>query len=95
MCKNNFCAIIGIILGIVFGAVVGILFAFDVIQFITTVVWIVFGLGVLILILLILGLFIGAATGHNALSKCLHKYTSCLLTGVLGTIIFSIISLAM
>ncbi|MDP4120390.1 MAG: hypothetical protein Q8876_04945 [Bacillota bacterium] len=77
-----------------FGAIVGILFAFRYIPFIVISTWIAFGLGVLTLIFLVIGVFLGAVTGPNALAKCLCKNTTCLLVGVLGTIISALAALS-
>lgn len=93
-CGFSACSCIGVVISIVFGAIVGILFAFCFIPFIVTAIWIAFGIGVLALILLVLGVFLGAVTAPNALSKCLCRNTTCLLVGIFGTIISAIAALS-
>lgn len=91
---NNFWSFIAVTIGIVFGAVIGILFAFIPIPFMGTAIWIAFGLGVLALVALIIEIFIAGVTAPNVSSKCLHKGTGLLLVGAIGTIISSIVALS-
>jgi len=93
-CDFSSCSCIGILISVIFGAIVGVLFAFGFIPFIQVATWIAFGLGVLFLILLILGVYLSAVTGSNPLSRCLCKNTSCLLAGIFGTIIATIAALS-
>lgn len=93
-CGFRACSCIGILIGIVFAAVVGLLFAFTSIPFLTTAVWIAFGLGALTLVSTIAGIFLGAVTAPNALSRCFCEHTSCLLAGSMGTILAALVSLA-
>ncbi|MPN25107.1 hypothetical protein SDC9_172514 [bioreactor metagenome] len=93
-CKFSACSCLGVVISIIFGAVIGVLFAFDLIPFITTALWIVFGLGVLALIFLLIAVLVGAATGSPALSKCLCSNALCLLVGTIGTIVSSVIALS-
>ena len=59
-CGFTACSCIGVFISIVFGAIIGILFAFDLITFIVTLAWVAFGFGVLALILLIVGIYFAA-----------------------------------
>ena len=80
-----------IIISIFFGIIIGVLFVFGQIPFITTGIWIEFGLAVLALIVLISGLFSAALHNRNVLPLCFHKSTSSLLSAITGTIITAII----
>jgi len=95
-CRFTACSCLGVGISILVGAVVGVLFAFGLIPFITTIVWVVFGLAVLTLIFLVAGIFL-SATGcckSEALQKCTIRNTPCLLAGIIGTIISAIIALS-
>jgi len=92
-CGFSACCCIGLLISVVFGAVVGVLFAFEYICFIRIAAWIAFGFGVLTLVLLIFGLFSASVNPPSALSRCLCKYTSCLLVGIIGTIITALAAL--
>lgn len=83
-----------IIISIFFGIIIGVLFVFGQIPFITTGLWIEFGLAVLALIILISGLFSSARHNRNGLPLCFQRSTTSLLTGVAGTIITAIIALS-
>jgi len=93
-CSFDPCGCVPLIVSVVVGALVGVLFAFGLIPFITTFVWIAFGLGVLALIFLLAGNFTGATTGPNALTRCLCRITTCLQAGIWGTILTAIVALA-
>ncbi|HAN21651.1 MAG TPA: hypothetical protein DCP51_08280 [Clostridiales bacterium] len=93
-CGFSACSCLGVVISLIFGTLVAVLFALNLIPLINTVVWIVFGLAVLILLLLVLGVFLGAVTLSGALRKCLCKNALCLLTGVIGTIISAIVALS-
>ena len=53
-CNFTACRCIGILISIVLGALIGVLYAFNLITFITIALWIVFGLGILFLIFLVI-----------------------------------------
>jgi len=93
-CSFNACSCLGIIISVVFGAIVGVLFAFGFIPFIETAAWIALGLGVFSLIVLIAASFLAGITAPNPLSSCLCGNAACLLAGIIGTIIASIIALS-
>lgn len=93
-CWFTGCGFLGVFISIIVGAAVGVLFAFSLIPFITTVVWIAFGLGVLTLIFLITGVFLSATSRSETLIKCTKRNTPCLLAGIFGTIITSIVALS-
>jgi hypothetical protein len=89
-CSVNICGCFGIQTALIFGALIGILFAFGLIPGIIFAIWIAFGLAVLSLIFLIAGVFIAASDKAKVLEKCLRKNISCLLAGIIGTIIIAI-----
>lgn len=89
------CDTIGIIISIVFGVVVAALFASGLIPLITTVVWILFGLGAGFLIFLVSGVYLATAVDSDSvLRKCICKNALCLLAGSIGTIILATVALA-
>ena len=88
------CAITGAIAGIIFGAAIGVLFAFGFIPFIVTATWIAFGLAAAVL-LYIMGVVVLNSCGPcSRLSVCLCRNLNCLLVGALGTIILALAALA-
>lgn len=90
----NLCGIVGVLIALAFGALVGVLFAFEFIPNIVTVAWIAFGLSAFALVFLAGSLIIAGVSGRSALSKCLCENTTCLLVGIIGTLIASIAALA-
>lgn len=92
-CFNATCACIGVLVSVIIGAIVGVLYAFNNIPFITTAAWIAFGLGAFSLIVLIAGVYLSAVTAAYALSKCLCKNITFLLISIIGTIVLSLIIL--
>lgn len=93
-CGFNACGCLGIVLSIVFGAIIGLLFAFDHIPFIVISTWIAFGLGILSLIILVVGVFLAVIHQTLPLQKCLCQNTKCLLAGIIGTIISALAALS-
>lgn len=93
-CGFRACSCIGVLISIVFGALIGVLFAFDYITFISTIVWIVFGLGVLNLLFLIIGVYLAAVTFPDLLKRCCCANAICWLAGIIGTIIAAIVALS-
>lgn len=93
-CGFSSCSCLSIVISIVFGAIVGIAYAYRIIPCILVSVWIAFILGILALILLAVSVFIAAVTAPNALSKCLCGNAACLLAGIFGTIISALIVLS-
>ena len=93
-CSLKACSCIGVILSIIFGAAIGVLFAFRYIPAIVVSAWIAFGLGVLTLILLTIGVFFAGISMPNVLSKCLCLNGTCLLVGSIGTIIMALAALS-
>ena len=93
-CGFSACGCLGIVISIVFAAIIAVLFAFGLIPFIVTVTWIAFGLAVLALIILIIGIYSAALCPHNALQKCICRNAICLLAAIIGTIISAIAALA-
>ncbi|MDQ5983476.1 MAG: hypothetical protein RUMPE_00500 [Eubacteriales bacterium SKADARSKE-1] len=88
------CGCIGILTSLVFGALVGVLFAFSLIPNIVISVWIAFGLAVLSLIILIVAAFLASSERYGALVKCLCINGKCLLAGTIGTIIIALAALS-
>jgi len=93
-CGFRACESIGLIISIVFGVLVAALFASGLIPFITTAVWILFGLAVLFLVFLVSGVYFAALSVAPALQKCICKNALCLLAGTIGTIISAIVALS-
>ena len=86
--------VIAAIVGLVFGALIGILFAFDLIPNIVVSVWIAFGLGVLALVMLFAAALTSSVVMCGTLGRCLRKNAVCLLVGIIGTIVFTVILLS-
>lgn len=93
-CGSSACSCFGIIISILVGAAVGILFAFDLIPNIVTVMWIIFGIAAAALLFYVLGVILGAVTAPNALSRCLCSNNTCLLVGIIGTLVSAIVALS-
>lgn len=93
-CGSTGCGILGVVLSIIFGVVIGLLFSLGFIPFIVTAAWISFGLSVFILGFLLIYVLVAGITKCNALIKCLSNNTTCLLVGIIGTLISSIAALA-
>ena len=96
LCNRNStaCSFLGILMSIVLGALVGVLYAFCQIPYLTTGLWIMLGLGVFSFLFLFIGLYLAANTAFIALSKSLCKHVICMLIGIIGTIISALILLA-
>ena len=96
-CDNKFCGVCGsisIVISAILGAIVGVLFAFDLIPFIGTTAWIALGLGVLTLVILV-GTVLAANTREcSTLSKCLCSNGASLLAGAVGTIVTTTVALS-
>ncbi len=96
---NSFCIsghVVAVFLAIVAGVVAGLLFANEMIPNITTVVEIALVLAGISLILLVWGLFTAAvpACQRGRLAACLCCNSTFLLTGIIGTIVASVLALA-
>lgn len=94
-CGSTACGCVGLLISVVFAAVIAILYAFGILAgAIATVVWIAFGFAVLGLILLFVALLQGATDDSaSPLRFCLCRNTSCLLAGIIGTLLTTIIAL--
>lgn len=88
------CSCAALVISAVFAAVVGVLFYFRYISFIVTAVWIAFGLGVLILILLFASLVYAATHPCWILPGCLCARGGCLLLGSVGTVVSALAALS-
>jgi hypothetical protein len=96
-CRKNCliaCGCINLTISTIFAAAIGILFFFNYIPSIVTAIWISFGLGVLSLILLFVGLLGASANPCRILSRCLCARGGCLLVGSIGTIVSALTALA-
>ena len=78
----------------VFGAIVGTLFAFGFIPFIGIAVWISLGLAILFLLILVAGIFLASSERCSAVARCVPTNAICLLAGIIGTIILSLAALS-
>ncbi len=95
--KLRSCASSGVIswvVGLIFGTIIGILFSFLLIRNMLTAVWIALGLGVIAFILVFIAALISSVNMCVVLGKCLRGHISCLIAGIIGTIIFGIILLS-
>ncbi|OGO90673.1 MAG: hypothetical protein A2Y17_02985 [Clostridiales bacterium GWF2_38_85] len=88
------CSCLSIVLSIIIGAIVAILFAFDLIQFLEVIIWITFGLSVLALIILYYVAVIAAREQSSPLIRCLCRNILCLIISAFGTLILSIVGLS-
>ena len=97
-CNNenpiSVCSFFSVIISVLAGAIIGVLYALCFIPFITTAVWIAFGLGVLALIFLVAGVFLAAVLQPYALIKCLRGNSTYLLVGIIGTILSALAALS-
>jgi hypothetical protein len=90
--QSNCCLAVAV--SLIFGAVIGVLFAFDLVANMVVAAWIVFGIGVLAFVLLFAGVFTSSVTMGGLLPKCLRRNIGYLLAGIIGTIISAIVLLA-
>lgn len=98
-CKNNCrfsaCNCAGIVLSIIFGVIIGVLFAFELIPGIATGIWIAFGFAGLAAVLWIAGVYAAAASASEPLATCLCGNSRCLAVGIIGTFVTTIIALTL
>lgn len=81
------CGALGMVISVIFGVIVSILLATDVIPFTLASVWIDLGLGVLSLVFLFIDVDIASVNPRSSLYKSLRGEINCLLSGTIGTII--------
>lgn len=93
-CNFNACSFLGVFISILFGALIGVLFAFGLIPNIVISAWIAFGISVLALIFLMLTVITAATNPSKALTRCLNNNTTCLLVAIFGTLIFTLVALS-
>ena len=80
-----------ILIGIVLAAIFTILVAIGTIAITTPILyWVIFGISLLFLVLIFLGLTLAR---DEKLKRCICKKLTCLLLGIIGGIVFSIILL--
>jgi len=92
--NSTVCCIIGILIGLIIGIIIGVLFAFGYIPYITTAVWIAFGLAALSLIIIVAAVLLAVSTNSKLLAKCLKHNITCLIVGTLGTLISALAALS-
>ncbi|MEA4895719.1 MAG: hypothetical protein VB064_10715 [Oscillospiraceae bacterium] len=91
----NPCGIcLSVLVAVIAATIVALLFAFDMIPSIVTVLWIMFGFAALMLIFLVVGLFASSLGWRSILGCCLCCNGSVLLAAIIGTIITTIIALS-
>jgi len=83
-----------IVLSLVLAIGVAVLYYFGYIPFITTALWIIFGLAVLQLIFLVAGLYTASVFRRTPLARCLYCRGKVYLAGIIGTIIMTLVCLA-
>lgn len=92
--KCSLCGLLGIVISLVVGALFAVPVAFNLLSNIVVVPFITLGLSTLLLLALLSGLALATVSCRGTLSRCLCKYTPCLLTGILGTLVASVVKLA-
>lgn len=90
-CKKDFGCLILVIISVIIGILVGIAFGTGIITGIIAALWTVLGIAILA-ILTLLGI---AIFGRRDAEECLCRNGNCLLFGAIGTVIFSIVTLAL
>lgn len=93
-CNFSACSCISILIAVLFGVAIGILFFFDLIPAAIVTTWIAFGVAIFALAVLIIGVLFAAASSSGALIRCLCSNAVCLLVGIIGTLITTIIALS-
>lgn len=86
--------ILEVVISAVLAAAVGLLLANNLIPGIVTALWIVFGLAVLNLIFLVAGLYTASIVRRTPLRRCLFCGGGAFLAGIIGTIVFALMALA-
>ena len=90
MCCNRDCGcLLAAVVSIFLGIIIGVLFFFGFIPTIIPGIWIAFGIAVLSFI----GVTIIATMNDREVMRCLCQYGRCLLTGIVGTILTTIVAL--
>ena len=87
-------SVLEIVLSILLAIGVAVLYYFALIPFITTALWIIFGLAVLELIFLVAGLFTASIFRRTPLARCLYCRGAIYLAGIIGTIIMTLVCLS-
>ena len=89
-CNRDYGCVLATVISIFLGVIIGVLFFFELIPTIIPAIWISFGISVLSLV----GVVILSSADIDRCNQCLCMYGNCLLAGIFGTLILSIISLA-
>jgi hypothetical protein len=92
--KCSLCGLLGIVISLALGALFAVLVAFNLLSNIVVVPFITLVLSTLLLLALLSGLVVAAVSCRCTLARCLHKYTPCLLAGIVGTLVASVVKLA-
>ena len=93
-CENVGNTCLELFISLVLAVAVGVLFAYALIPGIVTGIWIVFGLAVLNLILLIVGLYTASIFRRSSLGRCLFCKGQIFLAGIIGTILLALVLLS-
>ncbi len=93
-CVCGGCATTGTVLGIIFGIIVGALFAFGYTPLIVTGIWIVFGLAAAVLLYIMGVILLSSCDSCCKLYYCLCRNIKCLLVGAIGTLISTLAALS-
>lgn len=80
-----------ILAGIIFGAIVGVLFASELIPDMSVALFTALGLSGLGFILVFVSAIVSGCAACCALGKCLRRHISCLFAGIFGTLLFSVV----
>ncbi|MFB0919349.1 MAG: hypothetical protein QMB62_00475 [Oscillospiraceae bacterium] len=93
-CGNSCGICLSVLAAVVVATIVALLFAFDSIGSIVTVLWILFGFAALMLIFFVVGLFSSSLTWRSILGCCLCCNGAVMLAAIIGTIIVTLIALS-
>lgn len=94
-CVCGSCSLSGIIWSIIGGIAAGVLFYLGYITAIAVGIWIAFGIAAFSLIFILSSSFLSSCNEACArFAHCLRKNLKCMLIGIIGTIIFSIVALS-
>ncbi len=88
-CNRDYGCVLATVISIFLGVIIGVLFFFALIPTIIPAIWIAFGLSILTLI----GLVTLSSADIERGNQCMCIYGKCLLAGIFGSLITSIIAL--
>lgn len=93
-CPNSCGICLSVLAAVVVATIIALLFAFDAIGSIVTVLWILFGFAVLMLIFFVVALFSSSLTWRSILGCCLCCNGAVMLAAIIGTIVVTLIALS-